>query len=873
MGRKKKRFYPEEARSFVDTNVLVVDSSKKNKRREPASESCKKNGKRQKEYERLLKVKDRHTARVALLEQLEKSCVTSDLLIATKHKDLKASSGNKNGRWDKLESDESEQESGTSPSPSHEYSNNYHQIEQPFDNCSDESSVDQSDDSSDLDFFASASDLFPARVSPCYFERRSSIQLARSSLPIIGYEQEIMEAVRNEDFLLLTGATGSGKTTQVPQFALEAGYGKGDSETPGRIVVTEPRRIAAISTANRVSDELGDSSITGYQVRHDRNNWSDKARLLFVTDGILLRMVASDFCLSDCSMVVLDEAHDRTISTDLLLGLLTKIVPLRREMWKAGENFPFKDRPAYPLKVIVMSATLGVDQLLDNKKLFPTKVPRSLSVEGRVFNVSIHFAKETPTDYVRAAYYKILEICKENSNDRDGGILVFLPGRQEIHRLCRMLKDEPIEDPQTEGSFSDFDDFTSDRELEDHSISRSPLEKIVVLPLYAALPAASQMRVFQEVPPDHRLIVVSTNIAETSVTLPTIKYVVDSGKARERKYLPGSQISKYQVSWASKASAIQRSGRAGRVSSGHCWRLYSAAVWEREFKDHSIPEMQRTPVDFVVLTMKSIGIVNVLSFPFPSAPDSKILAEAEKLLYQLGAIDSDNGTGGISPIGRLMGKLPIHPRLSRSLLEIVKISEIALVGIDAISIIAATVDSDLFIRELAQDSNVIRTMKHFGATECTADWAIGVRILHCWRSYTGNKEKFCADWSVDNRALQEADLVSLQLKSVLKNLENFKMAQCEYFDASVEISINKCLATAYSKNIAILTRAHGESAYFCDSIRDAEGNPKVLRVDLKSFLSIRNRKLCIAPQRLIFMQAHETASEQVVVSGIASLNL
>mmetsp|Transcript_2956 Transcript_2956/g.9048 ORF Transcript_2956/g.9048 Transcript_2956/m.9048 type:complete len:788 (-) Transcript_2956:1182-3545(-) len=427
-----------------------------------------------------------------------------------------------------------------------------------------------------------------------------------------------MEAVTEDDVIVITGATGTGKTTQVPQFLYEAGFGDPRSrEYPGTVVVTQPRRVAVTSCASRVADELNVElgAEVGYQIRHTAK-MSNKTKIRFVTDGIILREIEEDLLLRKCSAVIVDEAHERSINTDLLLTLLSKAVLLRRA-----------DPDVEPLKVIVMSATLSLQGIfVGASRTF--RDYRLVEIPSRQHPVTVHFSRHTARDYLAEAHSKV---CKIHRRLPAGGVLVFVTGRAEVETLCKKLKES--------------------------------LSDVSVLPLYAMLSEKQQHKVF--VASKGRKIVVSTNVAETSITIPDITYVVDSGRAKERTYDTNGLLSSFEVKWISKSSAEQRSGRAGRTRPGHCYRLFSSAVFNHEFDDEQEPEIRRAPVDTLVLRLYAMGISDIMSMPLPTKPESASVSQAQALLGYLGAVSQ----GKITALGEELAMLPVSPRLARVLVD------------------------------------------------------------------------------------------------------------------------------------------------------------------------------------------------------------
>ncbi|KAJ2206562.1 putative ATP-dependent RNA helicase DHR1, partial [Coemansia sp. RSA 521] len=605
-------------------------------------------------------------------------------------------------------------------------------------------------------------------------ERPEHIQNQRIQLPVYAEEQQIMEAISANPAVVLSGETGSGKTTQVPQFLFEAGYGDASSENPGIIGITQPRRVAAISMAHRVAEELGNYGHTvAHQVRFD-TTVSATTRVKFMTEGVLLRELATDLLLTKYSVIIADEAHERSLNTDILLGVISRVVRLRM---KLATETPAKHRP---LRLVIMSATLRVDDFVKNTRLFRTPPP-VINVQARQHPVRVHFNRRTPApgQHVSEAIRKIGKI---HNRLPGGGILVFLTGQAEITYVCRELRQqfpapsekqgaetrklqgsEPVNALQTQVEDEDLDigdcdtftdggelrddfvfDSDSDSEEEDEIIvggdgddaqeeRRQLLSEnlstaaeqdtslsLYVLPLYSLLPAEQQLRVFKPPPPGSRLCVVATNVAETSITIPGIRYVVDAGLAKEKTYDAQTQVQSFEVDWTSQASANQRMGRAGRTGPGHCYRLFSSAVFNDQFTPFSEPEVLRMPIEGVVLQMKAMNLDNVTNFPFPTPPRRQALTQAERLLTWLGALDA---SGRAADLGRLMAAFPVAPRFAKMLI----------VGQQhgclpyAIAIVAALSIGDPFIKEfhLDPDNEDSRTLADIGSMAFEEEVAAG----------------------------------------------------------------------------------------------------------------------------------------------------
>lgn len=529
--------------------------------------------------------------------------------------------------------------------------------------------------------------------------RPEHIQEARLGLPVVGEEQKIMESIYNNNVTVIWGATGSGKTTQLPQFLFEAGFGSPESPNPGMVAVTQPRRVAAVSMAKRVATELGDyGDRVAYQIRFD-STVSDKTAIKFMTDGVLIREIAQDFALLKYSVIIIDEAHERSVNTDILIGMVSRIIDLRQEMAK-------EDPKVKPLKLVIMSATLRISDFMSNPNLFRNGAPPLVQAEGRQYPVTVHFARRTRRDYVEEAFKKVTRGHKKLP---PGGFLIFLTGQGEIKQLVKRLKqtfrstqgadqsqakvqitaaeapmeaedfdlgdvdaeanknddfDEDEDELRIKGVDNEDEESESENEFDPEEGVVSSNTPVHVLPLYSQLPTKEQLRVFDPVPGNARLIVVATNVAETSLTIPGIRYVFDCGRSKEKQYDTATGIQRFQVGWISKASASQRAGRAGRTGPGHCYRLYSSAVYEGSFEEYTDPEILRTPVEGVVLQMKSMGLHHVINFPFPTPPSKLSLIKAQNLLKNLGAIDADEK---VTETGRHLSLYPLSPRFGKML--------------------------------------------------------------------------------------------------------------------------------------------------------------------------------------------------------------
>ncbi|KAI3385623.1 hypothetical protein SNEBB_008577 [Seison nebaliae] len=618
--------------------------------------------------------------------------------------------------------------------------------------------------------------------------RSIKMQEHRYQLPIMNEEANILDKLERSDVLFVCGQTGCGKSTQLPQILAENGYCEENNEKRMKIIVTQPRRVAAIHLADRVGEEMNMKDRVAYQVRYEKRT-NESSLIEFVTEGILLKMIESDFLLKSFSAVILDEVHERSVHTDLLLSLLSRIVIQRRKKSKTDNNF-------IPLKLLIMSATLEVNVLMKNEKLFPDrhfryydeyedeeeylgkkKMKRRtlnlneneedsmiplIKVESRQFPVAIHFSKTSPPSHAEMINRCLKKIEKINEEMPPGVILIFLPCRRDILHLSSLIrklkvvesntdgkkdgkneiipskkiekknamllknlpivdfnrlndtlkqlctKDDEIETKEETKLFDeeqvpysaddliednidddDDDDDDDDEKIEVNEIERErnmERNRFIVYPFYSLQSQMEQNELFkccqerqeeyekdpESVKNQKRIVIVATNIAETSLTIPGVRYIIDSGLVKRKHYHVEQEnviAPRYVTEWTSKASAEQRTGRAGRLASGHCFRLYSSAVFSNEFPDHCPPQILDIPSEHLMLLLKKIGIDNVRSFPFPSMPSPTNLNRAEELLVNIGAlkkwkIEKEKEVTRITKLGRHISLLSISPLLS-----------------------------------------------------------------------------------------------------------------------------------------------------------------------------------------------------------------
>ena len=439
-----------------------------------------------------------------------------------------------------------------------------------------------------------------------------SIEDTRKSLPIYTFRDDLLKAIGEYQVLIIVGETGSGKTTQIPQYLHEAGYTKDGL----KVGCTQPRRVAAMSVAARVAEEMGVKvgNEVGYSIRFE-DATSDKTILKYMTDGMLLREFLTEPDLGAYSALMIDEAHERTLHTDILFGLVKDIARFRPE-----------------LKLLISSATMDAQKFakyFDDAPIF--------NIPGRRYPVDIHYTPQPEANYLAAAVTTIFQI---HITQPRGDILVFLTGQEEIEAAELNLQETA-------------------RKL------GSKVPEMIICPIYANLPSELQSKIFEPTPPKARKVVLATNIAETSLTIDGIVYVIDPGFVKENVYNARTGMESLVITPCSRASANQRSGRAGRVAPGKCFRLYTKFAFHNELDDSTMPEIQRTNLNSVVLLLKSLGINDLMEFDFMDAPPAETLIRALENLYALGAL---NDKGALTKLGRQMAEFPTDPMLARSIL-------------------------------------------------------------------------------------------------------------------------------------------------------------------------------------------------------------
>uniref|UniRef100_A0A7S0R6B2 RNA helicase n=2 Tax=Pyramimonas obovata TaxID=1411642 RepID=A0A7S0R6B2_9CHLO len=562
------------------------------------------------------------------------------------------------------------------------------------------------------------------------FGQRSSLTITqqRESLPIFKLRDELIAAVNDNQVLVVIGETGSGKTTQITQYLAEAGY-----TSKGKIGCTQPRRVAAMSVAKRVAEEFGCQlgEEVGYAIRFEDCTGPETA-IKYMTDGMLLRETLLDDRMSMYSVLMLDEAHERTIHTDVMFGLLKKTLAQRED-----------------LKLIVTSATLDAEKF--SSYFFNCPI---FTIPGRTFPVEVLYTRAPEADYMDAALITVMQI---HLTEPEGDILMFLTGQEEIDTACQVL----FERMQSLGK---------------------AVPDLHILPVYSALPSEMQTRIFDPAPVGSRKCVIATNIAEASLTIDGIYYVVDPGFAKQKVYNPKVGMDSLVVTPISQASARQRAGRAGRTGPGKCYRLYTESAYKNEMLSTSVPEIQRTNLGTTVLTLKAMGINDLIAFDFMDPPSPQTLVSALETLFNLGALDEE---GLLTRLGRKMAEFPLEPPMSKMLIASVDLA----CSEEVLTIVAMLSAQNIFYRpkEKAAQSDMKRA-KFF---QPEGDHLTLLTVYESWKA-----NKFANPWCFENflqaRSLRRAQDVRKQLLTIMdrykldcvsagKNFNRIRRAICSGF--------------------------------------------------------------------------------------------
>ena len=561
---------------------------------------------------------------------------------------------------------------------------------------------------------------------------RIKILKQRQYLPAFAVRNELLNVIRDNSIVIVVGETGSGKTTQLTQYLHEEGYTKS-----GIIGCTQPRRVAAMSVAKRVSDEMGVKlgEEVGYAIRFE-DCTSSKTIIKYMTDGILLRESLSEPDLDHYSAVIMDEAHERSLDTDVLFGLLREVVSRRTD-----------------LKLIVTSATMDASKFA----MFFGNVP-VFTIPGRTFPVEKFFTKNSVEDYVDAAVKQAIQI---HLGGQPGDILVFMPGQEDIEVTCDVIEERLKAITET---------------------SNTSAPELTILPIYSQLPSDLQAKIFQKAENGIRKCIVATNIAETSLTVDGIMFVIDSGYCKLKVYNPRIGMDALQVYPISQANANQRAGRAGRTGPGCCFHLYTESQYKHELLANTVPEIQRTNLANVVLLLKSHGVQDLLQFHFMDPPPQDNMLNSMYQLWILGALDN---VGNLTPLGRNMVEFPLDPAMSKMLLVSteMKCSAEVLIIVSMLSV------PSIFFRPKGREEESDLAREKFQVPE--SDHLTLLNTYHQWRQHKYSTH-WCQEHFIHAKAMRKVREVRQQLKEIMDSKKLPILSCGTEWDC-----VRKCICSAY----------------------------------------------------------------------------
>ncbi|ETW78300.1 hypothetical protein HETIRDRAFT_479463 [Heterobasidion irregulare TC 32-1] len=559
------------------------------------------------------------------------------------------------------------------------------------------------------------------------FARNRTLREQREYLPAFACREDLLRTIRDNQVVVVVGETGSGKTTQLSQFLYEDGYC-----THGIIGCTQPRRVAAMSVAKRVSEEMECKlgALVGYAIRFE-DCTSAETKIKYMTDGVLLRESLNEGDLDRYSVIILDEAHERSLSTDVLMGLLRKILSRRRD-----------------LKLIVTSATMNADKFSSFYGNAPT-----FTIPGRTFPVETYHAKSPCEDYVDSAVKQVLQI---HLSLPPGDILVFMTGQEDIEITCQVVQER----------LSQLDE-------------PAPL---AVLPIYSQMPADLQAKIFEPTSDGRRKVIVATNIAETSLTVDGILYVVDAGYSKLKVYNPKVGMDALQITPISQANANQRTGRAGRTGSGFCYRLYTEMAYRNELFENTIPEIQRTNLANTVLLLKSLGVKNLLEFDFMDPPPQANILNSMYQLWVLGALDN---VGDLTPSGRKMSEFPMEPSMAKMLITSVEYK----CSSEMLTIVSMLSVPSVFYRPKERMEEADAAREKFNVPE--SDHLTLLNVFNQWKSH-GYRDDWGLRHFLHPKLLKKAREVRVQLEDIMKFQKMDIISAGTDFDV-----IRKAIASGY----------------------------------------------------------------------------
>lgn len=567
------------------------------------------------------------------------------------------------------------------------------------------------------------------------FGKRTSMSIKeqRESLPVFKFRRQLLDAVNENQLMIVVGDTGSGKTTQLTQYLAEGGFAN-----RGMIGCTQPRRVAAMSVAKRVAEEVGCTlgQEVGYTIRFE-DRTSPETKIKYMTDGMLQREVLMDPNLRKYSVIMLDEAHERTIATDVLFGLLKKTL---------------KRRP--DLKVIVTSATLDADKFSEYFNKCPI-----FTIPGRTYPVEIMYSREPESDYLDAALVTVMQI---HLTEPPGDILLFLTGQEEIDTSCEIL-------------------------FERMKALGPSVPELVILPVYSALPSEMQSRIFEPAPPGSRKVVIATNIAETSITIDQIYYVIDPGFVKQNAYDPKLGMDSLVVTPISQAQAKQRAGRAGRTGPGKTFRLYTEAAFQSEMLPTSIPEIQRQNLSHTILMLKAMGINDLLHFDFMDPPPTNTMLTALEELYALSALDDE---GLLTRLGRKMADFPMEPALAKVLIYSVDMG----CSDELLSIVAMLSVQTVFYRPKEKQQQADQKKAKFHDPH--GDHLTLLNVYNAWK-----QSRFSNPWCFENfiqaRSMRRCQDVRQQLVSIMERYKH-QIVSC----GRNTMKVRQALCSGFFRNAA-----------------------------------------------------------------------
>jgi pre-mRNA-splicing factor ATP-dependent RNA helicase DHX38/PRP16 len=559
------------------------------------------------------------------------------------------------------------------------------------------------------------------------FSQSKSLKEQREYLPAFAVREDLLRVIRDNQVVIVVGETGSGKTTQLTQFLYEDGYAK-----LGMIGCTQPRRVAAMSVAKRVSEEMECrlGSTVGYAIRFE-DCTSKETMIKYMTDGVLLRESLNEPDLDRYSCVIMDEAHERALNTDVLMGLFKKVLARRRD-----------------LKLIVTSATMNSKRFSD----FYGGAPEFF-IPGRTFPVDVMFHRSPVEDYVDQAVQQVLAI---HVSMGAGDVLVFMTGQEDIECTCELIQERlnALNDPP----------------------------KLSILPIYSQMPADLQAKIFDKAAPGVRKVIVATNIAETSLTVDGIMYVVDAGYSKLKVYNPRMGMDTLQITPISQANASQRAGRAGRTGPGKAFHLFTEAAFKDELYIQTIPEIQRTNLANTVLLLKSLGVKDLLDFDFMDPPPQDTITTSLFDLWALGALDN---IGDLTPIGSKMTAFPMDPSLAKLLIT----SEDYGCSEEMLTIVSMLSVPSVFYRPKERQEESDAAREKFFVPE--SDHLTYLHVYSQWKS-NGYSDAWCTRHFLHPKSLRRAKEIREQLLDIMK-MQRMSMVSCGT-DWDV---IRKCICSGY----------------------------------------------------------------------------